>query len=68
MATRKDTGYDIRQFSIRVQSGNRCLVNAENFPVYQNEITFLFGESGIGKSIITKDYTGCWILKISQSL
>ena len=30
-----------RQFSIRVQSGNRCLVNAENFPVYQNEITFL---------------------------
>jgi ABC-type glutathione transport system ATPase component len=47
-----------RQFSIRVQSGNRCLVNAENFPVYQNEITFLFGESGIGKSIITKGLYG----------
>lgn len=47
-----------RQFSIRVQSGNRCLVNAESFPVYQNEITFLFGESGIGKSIITKGLYG----------
>lgn len=49
---------NIRQFSIQVQSGNRCLVNAENFPVYQNDITFLFGESGIGKSIITKGLYG----------
>ncbi len=46
------------QFSIRVESGNRTLVHAENFPVYQNQITFLFGESGIGKSIITKGLYG----------
>lgn len=49
---------NVRQFSVRIQSGNRCLVNADSFPVYQNDITFLFGESGIGKSIITKALYG----------
>lgn len=49
---------NVRHFSIRVHSGSRCLVNAERFPLYQNEITFLFGESGIGKSIITKGLYG----------
>jgi peptide/nickel transport system ATP-binding protein len=47
-----------RNFSIHIQAGNRCIVAANEIPVYQNEITFLFGESGIGNSIISKALFG----------
>lgn len=45
-------------FSVSISSANRCIVSTDDFPVYQNEITFLFGESGIGKSIISKGLYG----------
>ncbi len=47
-----------RRFSVEINSGNRGIVRIEEYPVYQNEITFLFGESGIGKSIISKALYG----------
>ncbi|MDO5575723.1 MAG: ATP-binding cassette domain-containing protein, partial [Fibrobacter sp.] len=45
-------------FSARVKSDNRTIVSTDNFPIYQNEITFLFGESGIGKSVLSKSVYG----------
>ncbi|HLV30511.1 MAG TPA: ATP-binding cassette domain-containing protein [Chitinispirillaceae bacterium] len=45
-------------FSISVRSDNRAIVSTDFFPVYQNEITFLFGESGIGKSVLSKSVYG----------
>lgn len=47
-----------RHFSIKVESSSRCLVAAQDYPVHENHITFLFGESGIGKSIISKALYG----------
>lgn len=47
-----------RHFSVRVETDSRCLVAIEDYPVYNNGITFLFGESGIGKSIISKALYG----------
>ena len=46
------------QFSVDVRSGPRSLVKIDEFGIPQNEITFLFGESGIGKSIICKAIYG----------
>jgi len=45
-------------FSIRIRSGDKALVSIERFPVCENRITFLFGESGIGKSLISKAVYG----------
>lgn len=47
-----------RTFSVRIAAGSRSIVEADSFPVAQNEITFLFGESGIGKSMICKAVYG----------
>ena len=47
-----------RRFSVEVRSGSRGIVRVQEYPVYQKEITFLFGESGIGKSIISKALYG----------
>ncbi len=44
--------------SVTIQSGNRRLVSIENFAIEENRITFLFGESGIGKSLISKAIYG----------
>lgn len=45
-------------FSVAVTAQQRPIVSIENYPVYDNDVTFLFGESGIGKSIITKALYG----------
>lgn len=47
-----------RRYSISVSSSGRKLVSVSQYPVYQNEITFLFGESGIGKSVLSKALYG----------
>ena len=44
----------ISRFSVTVESGGRRLVAIDDFSFAQNEITFLFGESGIGKSLLCK--------------
>ncbi|HMK38117.1 MAG TPA: ATP-binding cassette domain-containing protein, partial [Bacteroidota bacterium] len=46
------------RFDIRISSGARLLVDAQDFPVEEGAITFLFGESGIGKSLIGKAIFG----------
>jgi len=43
---------------ISIISGGRTLVDIEDFSFSRNKITFLFGESGIGKSIISKALFG----------
>ena len=45
-------------FSINIRSRDRLIVSIDNFTIYPNDITFLFGESGIGKSMITKTVYG----------
>lgn len=49
---------EVRTFDVSVSTNNRKLVAVEKYPVFANEITFLFGESGIGKSIISKALYG----------
>lgn len=49
---------NIRSFDIAVSSRGRPLVQVDGYPVYHNEISFLFGESGIGKSLISKALYG----------
>ncbi len=46
------------RYSLRVRSGGRTLVSCDGFIVPQNTVTFLFGESGIGKSILCKALYG----------
>jgi len=46
------------RYSLRVRSGGRTLVSCDGFVVPQNTVTFLFGESGIGKSILCKALYG----------
>jgi peptide/nickel transport system ATP-binding protein len=46
------------RFDINIFAGGRLLVDAAGFPVEQGAITFLFGESGIGKSLIGKALFG----------
>jgi ABC-type dipeptide/oligopeptide/nickel transport system ATPase subunit len=47
-----------RHFSVKVENATRCIVAIQDYPIYENHITFLFGESGIGKSIISKALYG----------
>ena len=47
-----------KNYSIKVHSGSRALVTIDKFEVPENKITFLFGESGIGKSILCKAIYG----------
>jgi len=46
------------RFDISIAAGKRRLVDATRFPVEEGAITFLFGESGIGKSLIGKALFG----------
>jgi peptide/nickel transport system ATP-binding protein len=46
------------RFDISIAAGRRPLVEASAFPVEEGAITFLFGESGIGKSLIGKALFG----------
>jgi len=41
-------------FSIRISTRGRTLVDIRDFHVPLNRVTFLFGESGIGKSLIAR--------------
>lgn len=45
-------------YSVHIASGGRSIVKCDDFAVAQNEISFLFGESGIGKSLICKAIYG----------
>ena len=44
--------------NINISDGVRTLVHIDNFSFSKNKITFLFGESGIGKSMISKAIYG----------
>ena len=44
--------------NIHISDGARTLVHIDNFSFSANKITFLFGESGIGKSMISKAIYG----------
>jgi peptide/nickel transport system ATP-binding protein len=46
------------RYSAQVRSGDRTIVSTDTYDVFQNEITFLFGESGIGKSMVSKAVYG----------
>jgi peptide/nickel transport system ATP-binding protein len=46
------------RYSVQVRAGGRDIVSAAHYDVFQNEITFLFGESGIGKSVVSKAVYG----------
>jgi ABC-type glutathione transport system ATPase component len=45
-------------FNIRIAAGGRTLAAIDRFTVRQNAVTFLFGESGIGKSLISRALFG----------
>ncbi|MCX6138182.1 MAG: ATP-binding cassette domain-containing protein [Ignavibacteriales bacterium] len=47
-----------RTYSIRISSGRQKLVSVDDFSLQEGKITFLFGESGIGKSLISKAVYG----------
>ncbi len=47
-----------RKYQVNISTANRTIVSIDNFEVTQNKITFLFGESGIGKSMISKAIYG----------
>ncbi|MBN1758062.1 MAG: ATP-binding cassette domain-containing protein [Chitinispirillaceae bacterium] len=47
-----------RSFDISVGTAKRSIVSVTGYPVFDNKITFLFGESGIGKSVISKALYG----------
>lgn len=45
-------------FNIRIAAGGRSLVDISRFSIQENAVTFLFGESGIGKSLISRALFG----------
>ncbi|MBN1309292.1 MAG: ATP-binding cassette domain-containing protein [Chitinispirillaceae bacterium] len=47
-----------RTFDIAVAAAGRSIVRVVGYPVFDDRITFLFGESGIGKSVISKALYG----------
>jgi peptide/nickel transport system ATP-binding protein len=46
------------RFSVSIRAGQRPIVSVDNFEVPHDKVTFLFGESGIGKSMISKAIYG----------
>lgn len=46
------------KFDIRIAINSRELINISGFPLLDNGITFLLGESGIGKSLIARAIYG----------
>ena len=49
---------DAHRFDIRIAADNRLLVDIRDFVIPLNKITLLFGESGIGKSLIARSVYG----------
>jgi peptide/nickel transport system ATP-binding protein len=47
-----------KTFSVKIQSGDRTITAVDDFVIPEDCITFLFGESGIGKSMISKAVYG----------
>ncbi|HLF19201.1 MAG TPA: ATP-binding cassette domain-containing protein, partial [Bacteroidota bacterium] len=47
-----------RKYDIRIDAGNRQLVAIENFRLARSSVNVLFGESGIGKSLIARAIYG----------
>ncbi|HPN38126.1 MAG TPA: ATP-binding cassette domain-containing protein [Melioribacteraceae bacterium] len=45
-------------FNIEIKNDDRKIVKIEDYTITKNKITFLFGESGIGKSLISKSLFG----------
>lgn len=48
----------IQNYSVSIASERRTIVQVDDFQVAENGVTFLFGESGIGKSIVCKAIYG----------
>lgn len=46
------------KYNIHIRDRHRTIAAIDNFTIPQNEVTFLFGESGIGKSMISKAIYG----------
>jgi peptide/nickel transport system ATP-binding protein len=46
------------RYDVRIASGKRMLVDIRDFRVALGKVTFLFGESGIGKSLIARAIYG----------
>lgn len=46
------------KYSLKIDSRKRTIVDISNFQFSENKITFLFGESGIGKSMLCKALYG----------
>jgi peptide/nickel transport system ATP-binding protein len=46
------------RYNVRIASGRRMLVDMRDFRVEREKVTFLFGESGIGKSLISQAIYG----------
>jgi ABC-type glutathione transport system ATPase component len=46
------------EFQVNIRAGRRSIVDIDPFKVIPQSITFLFGESGIGKSLIAKALCG----------
>ena len=45
-------------FTVSIAAGSRTIVSCERFAIPHNRITYLFGESGIGKSMLCKALYG----------
>jgi|WetSurMetagenome_2_1015567.scaffolds.fasta_scaffold00027_44 peptide/nickel transport system ATP-binding protein len=48
----------VERYSVSIRSGERMIVNTGSYDVSRDEVTFLFGESGIGKSMVSKAVYG----------
>jgi peptide/nickel transport system ATP-binding protein len=46
------------RYNVNISSNGRAIVAVDDFSFVRNEITFLFGESGIGKSMLCKAVYG----------
>ena len=46
------------KFNIEIKKDDKKIVKIDKYTVSKNKITFLFGESGIGKSLISKALFG----------
>ena len=46
------------KFDIRISAGDRSLIDIRDFHLQEKGITFLLGESGIGKSLIARAIYG----------
>mgnify|MGYP003381997072 CR=1 FL=1 len=49
---------DELQFDIQIAADGKLLVDCADFTIPRNRVTFLFGESGIGKSLISRAVYG----------